>query len=82
LPARPTARPDRKSNSESVHHRRSFTRRQNGRRRSAAARQLGVSRSWASREASAAGTRLAIAEVFEANRERINAVFDRTLDLN
>jgi transposase-like protein len=47
----------------------------------AVARQLGVSRSWASREANAPGTRLLISELFEANRERINAVLDRTLDV-
>jgi hypothetical protein len=40
-----------------------------------------VSRSWASREANAPGTRILIAELLEANRERINALFDRTLDL-
>jgi hypothetical protein len=48
-----------------------------GRRRLA----FGVPRSWASREANAPGTRILIAEVFEANRERINAVLDRTLDV-
>jgi hypothetical protein len=47
----------------------------------AVARQLGVSGSWASREANASGTRLVIAELFEANRERINAMLDRTLDV-
>jgi hypothetical protein len=45
----------------------------------AAARQLGVSRSWASREANAPGTRSLIAELFEANSERINAVLDQML---
>jgi hypothetical protein len=49
--------------------------------RVAVAWQLNVSRSWASREANAPGTRLVIAEVFEANRERISALFDRTLAL-
>jgi hypothetical protein len=33
------------------------------------------------RAANAPGTRLLIAEVFEARRERISALFDRTLDL-
>jgi hypothetical protein len=47
----------------------------------AIARQLGVSRSWASREANAPGTKILITKLFEAKRERINAVFDRTLDL-
>jgi hypothetical protein len=47
----------------------------------AVARQLHVSRSWASREANAAGTRILIAKVFETNRERTSALFDRKLDL-
>jgi hypothetical protein len=45
------------------------------------ARHLGVSRSWASREANAPGTRILIAEVFELRRERVNALFDQTLDV-
>jgi hypothetical protein len=40
-----------------------------------------VSRSWTSREANAPGTRVLISELFEANRERLNAVFERTLDV-
>jgi hypothetical protein len=40
-----------------------------------------VSRSWASREANAPGTRLLISELFEADRELINALFDQTLDV-
>ncbi len=45
----------------------------------AVARQLGVSRSWASREANARGTRVLIAELFESRRERISRVFDQVL---
>jgi hypothetical protein len=40
-----------------------------------------VSRSWASREANTAGTRVLIAELLEANRERIKEVFEQTLVL-
>jgi hypothetical protein len=47
----------------------------------AVARQLGVSRSWASREANAPGTRLLIAELFESRRDRLSRLFDQTLDL-
>jgi hypothetical protein len=47
----------------------------------AIARQLGVSRSWASREAIAAGTRLLIAQVFEPHREQLKELFSLTLDL-
>src|SRR4030081_372465 len=47
----------------------------------AVARQLGVSRSWASREANAPGTRILIADLFELCRERVNALFDQTLDV-
>jgi hypothetical protein len=47
----------------------------------AVAQQIAISRSWASREANAPGTRLLISELLAANRERISAVFDRTLDL-
>jgi hypothetical protein len=47
----------------------------------AAARQLGVSRSWASREANAAGTRILIAELLAPHRERLNELFSLTLDL-
>jgi hypothetical protein len=43
------------------------------------ARQLGVSRSWASREANAPGTRILIAELLEPHRERMSALFDKTL---
>jgi hypothetical protein len=35
----------------------------------------------ASREANAPGTRLLISELFEADRELINALFDQTLDV-
>jgi hypothetical protein len=42
---------------------------------------VAASLSWASREANAPGTRTLIAELFEANSERINAVFDHTLGL-
>jgi hypothetical protein len=45
------------------------------------ARHLGVSRSWASREANAPGTRIFIADLFELCRERVKALFDQTLDL-
>jgi hypothetical protein len=47
----------------------------------AVARQLGVSRSWASREANAPGTRQLLADLFELHRERMNALFDQTLDV-
>jgi hypothetical protein len=47
----------------------------------AVARHLGVSRSWASREANAPGTRIFIADIFELRRERVNALFDQTLDV-
>jgi hypothetical protein len=40
-----------------------------------------VSRSWASREANAPGTRVLISKLFEANRERLRAVLARTLDV-
>jgi hypothetical protein len=40
-----------------------------------------VSRSWASREANAPGTRILIAELLDAQRERLSALFDQTLDL-
>jgi hypothetical protein len=45
------------------------------------ARQLNVSRSWASREANAPGTRIFIADIFELCRERVKALFDQTLDV-
>jgi hypothetical protein len=38
-----------------------------------------VSRSWASREANAPGTRILIAELLDA--QRLSALFDQTLDL-
>jgi hypothetical protein len=47
----------------------------------AVARQLGVSRSWASREANAPGTRNLLAELLEHHRERLNALFDQALDV-
>jgi len=40
-----------------------------------------VSRSWASREANAPGTRNLIAELLEPYRERLDALFDQTLDV-
>ncbi len=46
----------------------------------AVARQLGVSRSWASREANAPGTRNLLAELAELHGERMNELFDQTLD--
>ena len=45
------------------------------------ARQLGVLRSWASREANAAGTRILVAELLDRHRERLNELFRLTLDL-
>jgi hypothetical protein len=45
------------------------------------ARQLGISRSWASREANAPGTRLLIAALFAPHRERLSRLFGRMLDL-
>jgi hypothetical protein len=47
----------------------------------AVARQLGVSRSWASREANAPGTRILIADIFELRRERMDALCDQALDV-
>jgi hypothetical protein len=47
----------------------------------AVARQLGVSRSWASREANAAGTRILVAELLEPHREQLHELFSLTLDL-
>jgi hypothetical protein len=47
----------------------------------AVARQLGVSRSWASREANAAGTRILIAELLYSHRERLSRLFDQMLDV-
>jgi hypothetical protein len=41
----------------------------------------GVSRSWASREANATGTRILIAELLEGYREQLNELFRLTLDL-
>ena len=40
-----------------------------------------MSRSWASREANAPGTRNLIAELLEPYRERLDALFDQTLDV-
>ena len=40
-----------------------------------------MSRSWASREANAPGTRNLLAELLEPRRERLNALFDQTLDV-
>jgi len=47
----------------------------------AVARQLGVSRSWASREANAPGTRLLTAQLLAPHRERLSRLFDQTLDV-
>jgi hypothetical protein len=40
-----------------------------------------VSRSWASREANAPGTRILIAELLDPHREQLNELFRLTLDL-
>jgi hypothetical protein len=45
------------------------------------ARQLRVSRSWASREANAPGTRVLIEELLAPRRQRLSALFDQTLDV-
>ena len=45
-----------------------------------AARQVGVSRSWASREAHSAGVRNIIAEAIMANAEKVAALFGSALD--
>jgi hypothetical protein len=42
---------------------------------------LDLSRSWASRETNAPGTRLLIAKLLEPRRERLSALFDKTLDV-
>jgi hypothetical protein len=47
----------------------------------AVARQLGVSRSWASREANAPGTRNLLAELLEPHCKRLSALFDQMLDV-
>lgn len=47
----------------------------------AVARQLGVSRSWASREANASGTRNLLAYLLEQRRERLEALCDQTLEV-
>ena len=47
----------------------------------AVASQLGVSRSWASREANAPGTRNLLAELLEPHCKRLNALFDQMLDV-
>ena len=47
----------------------------------AVARQLGVSRSWPSREANAPGTGKLIAELLELRRERMDALCDQDLDV-
>jgi hypothetical protein len=39
------------------------------------------SRSWASREANALSTRLVIAELLDSQRERLNELFDQTLNV-
>jgi hypothetical protein len=40
-----------------------------------------VTRSWASREANAPGTRCLIAELLEPHREQLNELFSLTLDV-
>jgi hypothetical protein len=45
------------------------------------ARRLRVSRSWASREANAPGTRILIAELLAPHHERLSRLFDQTLDV-
>jgi hypothetical protein len=55
------ARSNRKSNREALHHCGTLLA---GIKIATVARQLGVSRSWASREANAAGTRILIVELF------------------
>jgi hypothetical protein len=45
------------------------------------ARQLGVSRSWASREANAHGTRQLLSELLKLRRERLTALFHQALEL-
>jgi hypothetical protein len=40
-----------------------------------------VSRSWASREANAPGTRILVAELLAPHRERLSRLFDQTLDV-
>jgi hypothetical protein len=51
----------------------------NGSRIAAVARELGVSRSWASREANAPETRLVVADLFERNAEKINGLIRQAL---
>jgi hypothetical protein len=46
-----------------------------------AARQLGVSRSWASREANAPNTRVLIEELLETRREPLSELFDQMLEV-
>jgi hypothetical protein len=43
------------------------------------ARQLGVSRSWASREAHSPGVRSILAQLIEKHKERIGRLFDQSL---
>jgi hypothetical protein len=40
-----------------------------------------VSRSWASREANAPGTRILVAQLLDSQRERMNELFDQTLNV-
>jgi hypothetical protein len=40
-----------------------------------------VSRSWASREANAPGTRILVAELLDSQRGRMNELFDQTLNV-
>jgi hypothetical protein len=47
----------------------------------AVARQPAVSRSRASREANAPGTRILVARLFDSQRERLNKLFDQTLNV-
>jgi hypothetical protein len=72
------ARSNRKSNREALHHCGTLLA---GIKIATVARQLGVSRSWASREAHAPGTRILVAELLNSQRERLSALFDQTLDV-
>jgi hypothetical protein len=65
-------------NSETAHPTGALTRRHHRRRRRAAARRVAVVGEPRSERA---GARLVIPELFEANRERVSKLFDRTLDV-
>jgi hypothetical protein len=72
------ARSNRKSNREALHHCGTLLA---GIKIATVARQLGVSRSWASREANAAGTRILVAELLDSQGERLSELFDQTLNV-